>query len=584
MPACVHDGGKRMDGPRVHRRHAARRHTPYCSYSVSGGVRQGIQHRPRDPRPPSRCSSLRSAPPTRPYRRRGDPQRRDPRLGRPSARATRNGLVRGHAVADDHRPGRRARLGDGVVEALACRVADDVRHGGHARRRGPHCGDAGQRPSATPGDGDNAVEQGVVTDPGIPAPSRLSHTHAQGPLWEPAELVEHEGMAPFAYARARKAMRRPGLGAWRPCAGVTYVDVARRGPRRLPAGVGRLGRHRRGPSRCRVRNALLRRTPDTGGAGPPGSRPGNRPHSGGRWRSCSSGFIRRGSWNPPLGHTSSRSWSRPSARWRQILRFGRLVRAESIRLNGTPQAGPRTAFARAVADGALVAAHAEAPQVRLHGGLFLENVCGDQPTSPPATAHRSLIESGSRRGVVGGPPYSNLVKYEFVRDRRAAGLAIRVGGRGGLSAAIASGGTAPGARAFFRRLDWHARFAAPSKPLARRRSARVITSSTATPGDGRQRGGNPAPRPLKATQRQRRRLKARNMTIGAHQTTIKLLRARRPGGLHQRQQQLRVDGLGQVVMTSRRRPCPRPGPKPGDGRRAGGGGRVGARAQHPRAP
>jgi hypothetical protein len=93
--------------------------------------------------------------------------------------------------------------------------------------------------------------------------------------------------------------------------------------------------------------------------------------------------------------------------------LGPLVRAESIRLNGASQAGPRAAFARAIADGALVAALDAEPQVRLHGDLFLENMLW-RPADAADDDSRQLvlIDPVSVAGVVGGPPLFDLVKYE----------------------------------------------------------------------------------------------------------------------------------------------------------------------------
>ncbi|HET6146578.1 MAG TPA: hypothetical protein VFH68_03545 [Polyangia bacterium] len=119
--------------------------------------------------------------------------------------------------------------------------------------------------------------------------------------------------------------------------------------------------------------------------------------------------------------------------------LARLVRAESIRLNGEPQAGPRKAFARALEDGTVIAALDAEPQVRLHGDLFLENIlwrpaevvrapaadpadpadpAARRAAAPPHATEPSisprllLIDPVSVAGVVRGPPIFDLVKYE----------------------------------------------------------------------------------------------------------------------------------------------------------------------------
>ena len=102
--------------------------------------------------------------------------------------------------------------------------------------------------------------------------------------------------------------------------------------------------------------------------------------------------------------------------------LARLIGAEAIRLNGQRQAGPRAAFARALADGAIVAALDGGPQVRLHGDLFLENMLwrrSSKATEPGQNGDLSslsprllLIDPVSVAGVVYGPPLFDLVKYE----------------------------------------------------------------------------------------------------------------------------------------------------------------------------
>jgi hypothetical protein len=90
----------------------------------------------------------------------------------------------------------------------------------------------------------------------------------------------------------------------------------------------------------------------------------------------------------------------------------RLIRAESVRLNGEPQTGLRMAFARAIDDGALIAALDAEPQVRLHGDLFLENTLWRRKAAPSAEPRLLLIDPVSVAGIFSGPPLFDLVKYE----------------------------------------------------------------------------------------------------------------------------------------------------------------------------
>jgi hypothetical protein len=141
-----------------------------------------------------------------------------------------------------------------------------------------------------------------------------------------------------------------------------------------------------------------------------------------------------------------------------------LVRAESIRLNGAPQAGPRAAFARASADSAVLAALDAVPQVRLHGDLLLENVLWRRPDPAPSPAvgpQLLLIDPVSVAGVTSGPPLFDLVKYESYATGELAALRsewVDVGGfDGGDDYAYRvrwqSAELAP-----FRSVDWHTRF------------------------------------------------------------------------------------------------------------------------------
>jgi hypothetical protein len=139
-----------------------------------------------------------------------------------------------------------------------------------------------------------------------------------------------------------------------------------------------------------------------------------------------------------------------------------LIGAESIRVNGKEQAGARTAFGRALADGSVVAALDAEPQVRLHGDLFLENMLWRRADpSSSSGAHLVLIDPVSVAGVVRGPPLFDLVKYESYATGALA--ALRAGcvdvagfdGTGDYSNHVRwqSAELAP-----FRAFDWHSRF------------------------------------------------------------------------------------------------------------------------------
>ena len=144
--------------------------------------------------------------------------------------------------------------------------------------------------------------------------------------------------------------------------------------------------------------------------------------------------------------------------------LARLVRAESIRLNGEPQAGPRAAFARASADSAVLAALDAAPQVRLHGDLFLENVLWRRPDmapSPPVAPQLLLIDPVSVAGVTSGPPLFDLVKYESYATGELAALRsdwVDVGGFDGGDDYTYGVRWQSAELAAFRSLDWHTRF------------------------------------------------------------------------------------------------------------------------------
>jgi hypothetical protein len=141
----------------------------------------------------------------------------------------------------------------------------------------------------------------------------------------------------------------------------------------------------------------------------------------------------------------------------------RLVRAESIRLNGEPHPGPRAAFARALADGGIAAALDADPEVRLHGDLLLENVLWRRTDggARDASPRLLLIDPVSVAGVDRGPPLFDLVKYESYATGELAALRSEwldvagFDGRGDYAYRIRwqSAELAP-----FQACDWHTRF------------------------------------------------------------------------------------------------------------------------------
>ena len=180
--------------------------------------------------------------------------------------------------------------------------------------------------------------------------------------------------------------------------------------------------------------------------------------------------------------------------------LGRLVRAEAIRLNGASQAGPRTAFGRAVADGALVAALDAEPQVRLHGDLFLENMLWRTAEAAAGNSPRLvLIDPVSVAGVMGGPPLFDLVKYESYatgscRPCDPSGWRWP-GSTEATITDIASAGTARSWPRFEGSIGTRA-FAAPSKPGTAPSMPRLSPHRRLLQrGDVRQYGWDPAPRP-----------------------------------------------------------------------------------------
>lgn len=89
----------------------------------------------------------------------------------------------------------------------------------------------------------------------------------------------------------------------------------------------------------------------------------------------------------------------------------RLLDADAIELDGEPRSGTRAALARAVARRQTLLALDAAPQVTLHGDLFLENVLYRCEGSEPSS-RLLLIDPVSVAGVVQGAPLFDLVKYE----------------------------------------------------------------------------------------------------------------------------------------------------------------------------
>lgn len=92
----------------------------------------------------------------------------------------------------------------------------------------------------------------------------------------------------------------------------------------------------------------------------------------------------------------------------------RVIDAATICLNGDSQPGLRAAFANVVAAGDVLASLDSAPQVRLHGDCFLENILW-RPAARNATSDAPqlvLVDPVSVAGIAAGPPLFDLVKYE----------------------------------------------------------------------------------------------------------------------------------------------------------------------------
>ncbi len=90
-----------------------------------------------------------------------------------------------------------------------------------------------------------------------------------------------------------------------------------------------------------------------------------------------------------------------------------VIGAPELRFDGGLRRGARASFARFRADATLLAALDAAPQVRLHGDLFLENLLWRPLRGASEDGQRLvLIDPVSVAGVVEGPPLFDLVKYE----------------------------------------------------------------------------------------------------------------------------------------------------------------------------
>jgi hypothetical protein len=93
----------------------------------------------------------------------------------------------------------------------------------------------------------------------------------------------------------------------------------------------------------------------------------------------------------------------------KIPEIHQLLHAPKIRLNGAPALGPIATWQRISHDVSLLTQADRAPQVRLHGDFFLENILwASKPAGGPPLV---LIDPVSVAGVSVGPPVFDLVKY-----------------------------------------------------------------------------------------------------------------------------------------------------------------------------
>ena len=95
-----------------------------------------------------------------------------------------------------------------------------------------------------------------------------------------------------------------------------------------------------------------------------------------------------------------------------LAEFAPLIEADEVEINGETMSAPAVAAARLLGGGALAALDV-APQVLLHGDLFLENILLPSPgVEPHWPTQLTLIDPVSVAGVFEGHPVFDLVKYE----------------------------------------------------------------------------------------------------------------------------------------------------------------------------
>jgi hypothetical protein len=137
-----------------------------------------------------------------------------------------------------------------------------------------------------------------------------------------------------------------------------------------------------------------------------------------------------------------------------------LVGAETIELDGKPRWGTRAALARAVRRAETLRALDAAPQVRLHGDFFLENILFRRAASELGP-QLLLIDPVSVAGVSEGSPLFDLVKYESYATGELFALRkglVDVSGFEGGRVYRSSVRWEDPELASFRLRDWHSRF------------------------------------------------------------------------------------------------------------------------------